>query len=81
MMSVFHKNREPSWEAVRGKRLAVIHSPSDFIQMRFPESARDVLIEAGAEVRLATYKGGPGWHGDSARLFEEGMRWVKGLQD
>ena len=63
-MSVFKPDQLPDLKAARGKRYFILHSPQDFIAMRFPQSAAERLTAAGAEVKMQTYEGGHGWRGD-----------------
>jgi predicted esterase len=75
-MSVFKPEQLPDLKNAAGKRFYILHSPQDFIQMRFPESARDTLAGAGAVVTLATYQGGHGWQGDVFGMIRTGMDWL-----
>jgi predicted esterase len=55
----------------------ILHSPQDFIKMRFPEAAQKALSSAGAKVKLTTYQGGHGWHGDPRKMIRTGMTWLE----
>ncbi|MGP1347066.1 MAG: alpha/beta hydrolase, partial [Phycisphaerales bacterium] len=76
VMSVFKGEQIPAIETARGKRVAIVHSPTDFIRMSFPQAAVRALKDAGAEVRLSTYEGGHGWHGESILRVREALAWV-----
>ena len=76
VMSVFKPDLLPPMEGARGRSFYILHSPDDFIAMRFPEAARDRLGEVGGRVRLETYEGGHGWQGDSVRRIGEAVRWL-----
>ncbi len=76
-MSVFKPNRLPDLSAAKGKAVYILHSPQDFIGMRFPEAARDRLAKAGASTKLVTYEGGHGWHGDVYGNIRAGVAWLE----
>jgi predicted esterase len=82
-MSVFKKEHLPrsddgGIDGVYGRACYILHSPDDqMIPMRFPESARDELIKAGATAELKTYAGGHGWHGDALGEIRQGLGWLK----
>lgn len=76
-MSVFHPDQYPPAENASGRSFYILHSPEDFIAMRFPEQARDTLSEAGAQVQLETYEGGHGWHGDVFGMISRGIQWLE----
>jgi predicted esterase len=76
-MSVFKPELLPPLERAKGRAYYILHSPQDFIAMRFPEAARDALRAAGAKVELATYAGGHGWHGDVSGMIRTGVRWLE----
>jgi predicted esterase len=77
-MSVFKPESMPVLKGAAGKRVYVLHSATDFIQMRFPEAARDQLAAAGATTKLETYEGGHGWHGDVHGNIRRGIEWLVG---
>lgn len=76
-MSVFKPEQLPPLGGAMGKAFYILHSPQDFIPMRFPEEARDRLGDAGAETTLATYEGGHGWKGDPFALIRTGIEWLE----
>lgn len=78
VMSVFKPELLPALEGARGKSVYILHSPDDFIGMRFPEAARDEFSAAGARVRLETYEGGHGWQGDSTTHIRRAVEWLEG---
>jgi dienelactone hydrolase len=45
--------------------------------MQFPEAARKTLTAAGARVKLQTYQGGHGWHGDPHKMIRTGVTWLE----
>jgi predicted esterase len=47
-MSVFKPEQIADLKGAAGRSVYILHSPEDFIQMRFPEAARDQLAAAGA---------------------------------
>src|SRR5690606_29807751 len=56
-MSMFKQQQMPPLEQAKGKAFYILHSPQDFIPMRWPEAARDQLAAAGAHTALETYEG------------------------
>lgn len=76
-MSVFKPETLPSLKGARGKAFYLLHSPEDFISMDHPERAKKELEKKKAEVELATYEGGHGWHGDVYGMIREGIRWLE----
>ena len=76
-MSVFHPNTMPPLAAAKGKSYYLLHSPTDFIKMKFPEDAKAKLTEAGATVHLETYEGGHGWHGDVFGHIRRSVDWLE----
>jgi RNA polymerase sigma factor (sigma-70 family) len=76
-MSVFDQGRYASLGPARGRAFYILHSPEDFIPLRAAESARDALHQQGAQVALATYEGGHGWHGDVFGQIRRGVRWLE----
>jgi predicted esterase len=75
-MSVFHPQQYPDPAGAKGRVFYLLHSPDDFIQMRFPDQAKRMLSEAGAIVELITYQGGHGWHGDVFGMIRRGIEWL-----
>jgi predicted esterase len=76
-MSVFKPAELPPAQNLKGRRFYILHSPQDFIAMRFPQSARDTLKKAGAETTLQTYEGGHGWQGDMFGMIRAGIDWLE----
>ncbi len=76
-MSVFKAAQLPTLERAAGRKYYILHSPQDFIPMRFPEAARDQLAAHGATTKLVTYEGGHGWHGDVFGLIRKGLEWME----
>ena len=75
-MSVFHPDTLPDLNSAKGKAFYLLHSPQDWIPIRNAERAHDQLLKHGANVRLHTYQGGHGWHGDILGTIRTGMRWL-----
>jgi len=76
-MSVFKPEMLPPLGGASGKAFYILHSPEDFIPMRFPEDARDRLARAGAETKLEPYEGGHGWRGDPFAMIRAGVEWLE----
>ena len=76
-MSVFNSGQLPPLAAARGRAYFLLHSPTDFIPMSMPEQAREALGSNGAQVRLQTYEGGHGWHGDVLGNIRAGVEWLE----
>jgi predicted esterase len=79
-MSVYWPQNLPDRAGARGKAFYLLHSPEDFIPMSHPETALQELTAAGATAKLATYKGGHGWHGDVFDNIREGIDWLQKQQ-
>jgi predicted esterase len=75
-MSVFKPDELPPAKNAKGCAFYILHSPQDFIPMRFPQSAQTTLKAAGAKVQLTTYQGGHGWHGDIFGQIRAGVKWL-----
>jgi predicted esterase len=75
-MSVYKPELLPGPENAKGRAFYILHSPQDFIPMRFPEQARTALKTGGAQVELATYEGGHGWHGDVFGMIRKGIEYL-----
>jgi predicted esterase len=75
-MSVYKPEQMPPLARAKGKVYYLLHSPQDFIKMRFPEAAKKDLTAAGATVELRTYDGGHGWHGDALGNIRRGVEWL-----
>lgn len=76
-MSVFKPDGLPPLARAKGKSFYVLHSPQDFIHMRFPEAAVKKLAEKGAKTKLQTYSGGHGWKGDVYGNIRAGIEWLE----
>ncbi|MEZ6055761.1 MAG: hypothetical protein R3C01_03560 [Planctomycetaceae bacterium] len=77
-MSVFKKDLLPPLEQSKGHRYYLYHSPDDRVcPMWMAESAQKVLKEAGAQVELATYKGGHGWKPGLYDHIRTGIEWLE----
>ncbi len=76
-MSVYKPQQLPPLAAAKGRSYYLLHSPQDFIQMRFPKSAQQQLEAAGARVKLQTYEGGHGWHGDAIGNIRRAIDWLQ----
>lgn len=76
-MSVFKPDQLPSVEHAKDKAFFILHSPTDFIRMDFPNAAVAQLGAAGAKVKLQTYEGGHGWHGDMFGMIRAGVTWLE----
>lgn len=77
IMSVFHPQQYSPAENAKGRAFYILHSPDDFIAMRFPEQAVQTLTAAGASATLQTYDGGHGWHGDVFGMIRHGIEWLE----
>ncbi len=75
-MSVYKPDQMPPLAGAKGKAYYLLHSPQDFIKMRFPEAAKRELTGVGATVELRTYEGGHGWHGDALGNIRRGVEWL-----
>ncbi len=76
-MSVYKPQQLPPADAAKGKSYYLLHSPSDRIGMQFPKNAQRQLEAAGARVKLQTYEGGHGWHGDIFGNIRRGVAWLQ----
>jgi predicted esterase len=75
-MSVFRPEALPDPSVAKGRAYYLLHSPQDFIPLAMDEKARDTLSTQGARVKLVTYEGGHGWHGDVFGQIREGLLWL-----
>ncbi|HEY3242255.1 MAG TPA: prolyl oligopeptidase family serine peptidase [Phycisphaerae bacterium] len=75
-MSVFKPEHLPPLEHARDKSFYILHSPQDFIAMSFPQAAVEQLGAHGAQVKLQTYEGGHGWHGDIDAEIRRAIEWL-----
>jgi predicted esterase len=76
-MSVFKPLDYGPAKTAAGKAFYILHSPTDFIPMRFPQSAKQALGKSGAKVELQEYEGGHGWHGDIFAMITKGVEWLE----
>ena len=77
-MSVFVPKRQPSLKRAKGHAYFLDHSPDDSVcKFFFAKKARSALTAKGAKVKLVTYDGGHGWHGDVFGRITEGIRWLE----
>jgi predicted esterase len=76
-MSVFKPHELPPNPKLTGRKFYILHSPTDFIKMTFPNNAKRTLSAAGAKVTLKTYEGGHGWVGDPFGMIRAGMDWLE----
>lgn len=77
-MSVFRTQWLPSLAEARGEAYFLDHSPDDKVcKFRLAKEAERLLGKQGAKVRLVTYDGGHGWHGDVFGRLREGFRWLE----
>jgi predicted esterase/predicted Ser/Thr protein kinase len=77
-MSVFRPEKLPDLAAAKGRLYYLLHSPQDFISIKMPETARDLLQARGARVEFQTYEGGHGWRGDVYGHLRRGIEWLTG---
>ena len=77
IMSVFKPDLLSPLEGGMDKSFYILHSPQDFIRMRFPEAAQTSLAAAGARTTLQTYEGGHGWHGDVRSRIRAAIEWLE----
>lgn len=75
-MSIFKPHLMPPLENARGRVFYLLHSPQDFIPIAQVQQGRDLLQRNGALVRLDTYAGGHGWHGNVFGMIRNGIRWM-----
>ena len=75
-MSVFRPENLPDLAAGKGRFYYLLHSPTDFISIKMPETARDLLQAEGARVEFQTYEGGHGWRGDVYGQLRRGLEWL-----
>ena len=75
-MSVFRPQTLPDLSAAKGRAYYLLHSPQDSIPIAMAEKARETLSTQGARVKLETYEGGHGWHGDVYSQIRAGLLWL-----
>lgn len=78
-MSIFPTGDvKPSIANAKGHRYYVLHSREDTTcKYFFAEAAKKQLTAAGAQVELADYEGGHGWHGDVFGNIRKGIEWLE----
>jgi len=77
-MSVFKPRRLPPVENARDRSFYLLHSREDKVcPFRMAADAQQSLSSAGANVQLATYMGGHGWHGDVFGMIRKGVDWLE----
>ncbi len=76
-MSVFRHEWLPPLDAAKDHPYWLDHSPEDEVcPFSHAKQAEQELTEAGATVRLTTYDGGHGWHGDVYGRVRSGITWL-----
>lgn len=76
-MSVFFPEKLPKLAGAKGKAFHLHQSKEDTVcRFEHAEKARDALRTAGADVELAAYDGGHGWHGDVFGQIRDGVSWL-----
>ena len=76
-MSVFKPDYLSSLKKAKGHAYFILHSPEDFIPIKMAEAAEKKLGKARAKVKLVTYEGGHGWHGDMYGNLRKGLRFLE----
>jgi predicted esterase len=77
-MSVFKPDHLPPQKHADGHIYFIDHSPEDRVcPFRMAETAKGSLEDNGATVRLNTYLGGHGWHGDVFDRIRSGIGWLE----
>lgn len=76
-MSVYKPSQLPSRANARGRAFYILHSPEDFIPIRMAQQAEFDLGGRGARVKLQTYEGGHGWHGNVYGMIRDGVHWLE----
>jgi len=77
MGSVFRRHWLPPLEKAKGHVYLIDHSPEDKVcPFSHAKDAQVSLEDVGAIVRLSTYKGGHGWHGDTYGRIRSGISWL-----
>lgn len=78
-MSVFKPNELPPLESAKGERYWIDHSPQDKVcPYRMAQEAEEKLKKEGAKVKMVTYEGGHGWHGNLYGRLRDGFAWLCG---
>jgi predicted esterase len=76
-MAVFYPEQLPPLAQAKGRVYYLYHSPEDDVcKFQMAQAARDALTRNGALVRLTTYAGGHGWHGDIFGDIRRGLEWL-----
>lgn len=80
-MSVFKPNYLPSLANAKDRRFYILHSQEDEVcPYWMAKNANTQLAENGAQVKMADYKGGHGWHGDVFGNLSRGLKFAQGTQ-
>ena len=76
-MSVYRPQWHPPVANAKDRLFLLDHSPEDRVcKYQHAEQAKRELSEAGANVRLVTYKGGHGWRGPIYERVRDGLSWL-----
>lgn len=77
-MAVFRERWCPPLRNAKGRAFFIDHSPDDEVcEFDSAKLAEKVLQENGAKIKLVTYEGGHGWHGDSFGRVRQGVAWLE----
>lgn len=77
-MSVFVPLMLPALDRAKGHAYYLLHSPDDQVCVfDFAKQALQYLSAQGAAVKLTTYSGGHGWHGDVFGEIRNGIEWLE----
>jgi predicted esterase len=77
-MSVYHPERMPKLDGIKGKSIFIYHSPDDKICKYYHAiSAKKALTAAGGIVTIVDYDGGHGWHGATLDDLRTGFEWLE----
>ena len=77
-MSVFKPEQLPRLSKAKGHRYYIYHSPEDKVcPIHMAKEAQSLLSRERAEVKVATYEGGHGWHGNIFGTLRTGIAWLE----
>jgi predicted esterase len=77
-MSVFKPSQLPPLREAAREAYLIEHSPEDSVcPFSMAEDAAKRLKSAGARVKLVSYEGGHGWHGNVYGRIREGVAWLE----
>ncbi len=77
-MSVFKPELLPETTNAKGRRFYLLHSPEDQVcPYALAEQAEQTLSQADIRVKLVSYDGGHGWHGDVYGNIRRGIQWLE----